>query len=278
MIRSAYGQRGTVPLSGSSKLTRPSCASLRASAPMNAFVMLAIANVVRAVTRAAGPADGHARAARPSALARDHQGRSSTRKLVELPLLIEHALQLARQLRRHLPIPPRHVRRRALRCSATSRHGQDHAQTPPENTSAQHDTRLRKRHMPMQAAQRATGPRTSMASGSRQTAACNRRYRIEARLSHKSEPAARPKWPNDTERYKGFRDSERGKSVAAKRTCRPSLRLMRQPQAHAVVRRCPPRTIAMDCDERGPPRWHAQRVIEERARGGPPSCCTLDWI
>ena len=26
---------------------------------------------------------------------------------------------------------------------------------------------------------------------------------------------------------------------------------------------------ALDCDERGPPRWHARRVIEERARGGP---------
>ena len=51
MIRSPYGHRGSVPLSGSSKLTRPSCASLSASAPMNAFVMLAIANVVRAVTR-----------------------------------------------------------------------------------------------------------------------------------------------------------------------------------------------------------------------------------
>jgi hypothetical protein len=35
---------------------------------------------------------------------------------------------------------------------------------------------------------------------------------------------------------------------------------------------------ATDCDERGPPRWDAQRVTEERARGGPPSCCTLDWI
>jgi hypothetical protein len=38
------------------------------------------------------------------------------------------------------------------------------------------------------------------------------------------------------------------------------------------------RTNAQDCDERGPPRWHARRVIEERARGGPRSCCTLDWI
>jgi hypothetical protein len=35
---------------------------------------------------------------------------------------------------------------------------------------------------------------------------------------------------------------------------------------------------AMDCDERGPPRWQARRVIEERARGGPFVCCTLDWI
>jgi hypothetical protein len=35
---------------------------------------------------------------------------------------------------------------------------------------------------------------------------------------------------------------------------------------------------AKDCDEGGPPRWDAQRVIEERARGGPSSCCTLDWI
>src|SRR6185295_2641926 len=39
-----------------------------------------------------------------------------------------------------------------------------------------------------------------------------------------------------------------------------------------------PFVAALDCDERGPPRWDAQRVIEERARGGPPSCCTLDWI
>src|SRR3954454_5909132 len=28
-------------------------------------------------------------------------------------------------------------------------------------------------------------------------------------------------------------------------------------------------TAPMDCDEGGPPRWDAQRVIEERARGGP---------
>jgi transposase len=33
----------------------------------------------------------------------------------------------------------------------------------------------------------------------------------------------------------------------------------------------------LDCDEGGPPRWDAQRVIEERARGGPSSCCTLGW-
>jgi transposase len=37
----------------------------------------------------------------------------------------------------------------------------------------------------------------------------------------------------------------------------------------------PARTPAMDCDERGPPRWQARRGIEERARGGPFSCCTL---
>jgi hypothetical protein len=37
-----------------------------------------------------------------------------------------------------------------------------------------------------------------------------------------------------------------------------------------------PGAPALDCDERGPPRCHAQRVIEERARGGPSSCCTLD--
>jgi hypothetical protein len=35
---------------------------------------------------------------------------------------------------------------------------------------------------------------------------------------------------------------------------------------------------AWDCDEGGPPRWDARRVTEERARGGPCSCCTLDWI
>ena len=34
-----------------------------------------------------------------------------------------------------------------------------------------------------------------------------------------------------------------------------------------------------DCDERGPPRWHAPACqSEERVRGGPRSCCTLDWI
>src|SRR3954447_10776540 len=37
-------------------------------------------------------------------------------------------------------------------------------------------------------------------------------------------------------------------------------------------------TTAMDCDESGPPRSDAQRVTEERARGGPYACCTLDWI
>jgi flavin-dependent dehydrogenase len=35
---------------------------------------------------------------------------------------------------------------------------------------------------------------------------------------------------------------------------------------------------ALDCHEGGPPRWDAQRVIGERGRGGPYSCCTLDWI
>src|SRR5215211_5694790 len=37
--------------------------------------------------------------------------------------------------------------------------------------------------------------------------------------------------------------------------------------------------FALDCDERGPPRWHAPACLsEERAGGGPLSCCTLDWI
>jgi hypothetical protein len=36
--------------------------------------------------------------------------------------------------------------------------------------------------------------------------------------------------------------------------------------------------VAWDCDEGGPPRWHAGRVIEKRVQGGPSSCCTLDWI
>ena len=49
-------------------------------------------------------------------------------------------------------------------------------------------------------------------------------------------------------------------------------------EAEAVDRRAATSAVALDCDERGPPRWDAQRVIEERARGGPPSCCTLDWI
>src|SRR3954454_16555972 len=43
-------------------------------------------------------------------------------------------------------------------------------------------------------------------------------------------------------------------------------------------RRVDRQTPEMDCDESGPPRWDAQRVTEERARGGPFSCCTLDWI
>jgi quinol monooxygenase YgiN len=46
----------------------------------------------------------------------------------------------------------------------------------------------------------------------------------------------------------------------------------------ARVPKRPAQAAAPDCDERGPPRWDAQRVIEERARGGPRSCCTLDWI
>jgi hypothetical protein len=37
-------------------------------------------------------------------------------------------------------------------------------------------------------------------------------------------------------------------------------------------------TLALDCHEGGPPRWDAQRVTGERGRGGPYSCCTLDWI
>jgi hypothetical protein len=67
-------------------------------------------------------------------------------------------LQLVRQLRRHLPVQPRPVRRQSVPCPATSRHGQDHDQAPPENASAQHDATLRQGHMPTQAAQRATGP------------------------------------------------------------------------------------------------------------------------
>jgi hypothetical protein len=45
-----------------------------------------------------------------------------------------------------------------------------------------------------------------------------------------------------------------------------------------TIRRVSEMTACLDCDEKGPPRWHAQLVIEERARGGPFSCCTLDWI
>ena len=40
----------------------------------------------------------------------------------------------------------------------------------------------------------------------------------------------------------------------------------------------PNATTPLDCDEGGPARWDARRVIEERARGDPSSCCTLDWI
>src|SRR4051794_40081100 len=37
-------------------------------------------------------------------------------------------------------------------------------------------------------------------------------------------------------------------------------------------------SAALDCDEGGPLRCHAQRVIEERVQGGPSSCCMLVWI
>src|SRR4051794_12095643 len=47
-------------------------------------------------------------------------------------------------------------------------------------------------------------------------------------------------------------------------------------QASFVVENGTP-GFPMDCDEGGPPRWDAQRVTEERARGGPSSCCTLGW-
>ena len=52
VMRSAFGQSGSARLSGSSSLSRPSCASLTASAPTNIFVIEKIGNGVSAVTGA----------------------------------------------------------------------------------------------------------------------------------------------------------------------------------------------------------------------------------
>src|SRR2546429_655485 len=39
------------------------------------------------------------------------------------------------------------------------------------------------------------------------------------------------------------------------------------------------RTLAKECDEGGPLRWHALAVTEDRPRRRPhTSCCTLGWI
>ena len=45
-----------------------------------------------------------------------------------------------------------------------------------------------------------------------------------------------------------------------------------------AVRDTPRLTAAMDCHEGGPPRWQAPLVTENQPRGGPSTCCTLDWI
>src|SRR5215207_11628867 len=52
VMRSAFGQSDSARLSGSSSLSRPSCASLTASAPTNIFVIEKIGNGVSAVTGA----------------------------------------------------------------------------------------------------------------------------------------------------------------------------------------------------------------------------------
>ena len=52
VMRSAFGQSGSAPLSGSSSFNRPSCASLTASAPTNIFVIEKIGNGVSAATGA----------------------------------------------------------------------------------------------------------------------------------------------------------------------------------------------------------------------------------
>jgi hypothetical protein len=51
-MRSAFGQSGSAPLTGSSSFSRPSCASLTASAPTNIFVIEKIGNGVSAVAGA----------------------------------------------------------------------------------------------------------------------------------------------------------------------------------------------------------------------------------
>ena len=105
MILLPHGHPRTVPLSGSSKLTRPSCSNLRASAPMNAFVMLAIANVVRAVTRlplrrsATPELPDHMPTPGITLMAAAAPGSSWNSRC-----WIEHALNPDRQLRRHRPV------------------------------------------------------------------------------------------------------------------------------------------------------------------------------
>jgi hypothetical protein len=78
-----------------------------------------------------GGSRGHPGAARPRALARDHHSRSSTRKLEERPAAGRTRVAVARQLGRHLAIPPRHLRRRGARGPAISRHGDAHTEREP---------------------------------------------------------------------------------------------------------------------------------------------------
>ena len=94
-MRSAFGQSGSAPLSGSSSSSRPSCASLTASAPTNDLVIEKIGNGVSAVTGAFV-----ARFARPEPPDQNSRPRIDDRRghpggAVAVALDVEHLLKLA---------------------------------------------------------------------------------------------------------------------------------------------------------------------------------------
>jgi hypothetical protein len=106
---------------------------------------------------------------------------------------------------------------------------------------------------------------------------CDRPRREHPRLCQARTPSER--WRSA--RGKSVSKPHRAAPAPDKRTRAPARRRRSRQDSKrgkAGVSLHPEQAVAMECDEGGPPRWDARRVTEERARGGPSSCCTLDWI